>query len=231
MKTRIGEKELVTLDRTLLATALEALSKIDEIPTAESLAMLEFVHEAQNFRLLAVGSSPRYGAFIQSISEFVGNLKPLGQSRTLEAAIADSYQTRIAAYIGEILAMHLFHSRQMGASLQRKDILKNLTYFSRFALAVPDYNVSLHTLLKHNFEKGYPGCTVQDLKRTTLERRQFGADYFYDIQLTDRMLSLDKGWTGLKADGLRADFARANVNLSLVDAQIVSIKVYFINLN
>ena len=40
--------------------------------------------------------------------------------------------------------MHLFHSRQTGNKISAKDILPNLSYFTRFAVAVPNYNSSLH---------------------------------------------------------------------------------------
>jgi len=36
------------------------------------------------------------------------------------------------------------------------------------------------------------------------------------------MLSLTEAWMGRNDNGLRAELANANVNLSLVDAQIVS---------
>lgn len=121
--------------------------------------------------------------------------------------------------------MHLFHSRQMGASVNLKPLIENLAYYKRFASAVPEYNQPLHSLLKKNFEARYPGCTVRDLKRTTLESRQFGTGYFYDMTLADRMFSRDQGWSGLKGDGLRGDVRKANINLSLVDAQIVSLGI------
>ncbi|KAG4434290.1 hypothetical protein IFR05_010234 [Cadophora sp. M221] len=221
MKAQSGTKELVTLDKPLLVTALDALSNINELPKPASLAMLEFVALAQNFWPWTVCNSPQYKGFIDSMQDFVGKLKPLGQSKdSLDALVEDCYQTRISAYIAEILAMHLFHSRQMGASVPLKPLIENLTYFKRFASAVPDYNQPLHSLLKKNFEARYPGCTVGDLKRTALQCRQLGPEYFYDTSLADRMLSLDQGWNGIKGNGLRGDVWRANVNLSLVDAQI-----------
>ncbi|XMA09239.1 hypothetical protein WAI453_002030 [Rhynchosporium graminicola] len=221
MKVKSGTKELVTLDQPLLATALIALCGIQDLPKPTSLAMLEFVAMAQNFWPWTVCNSPNYNTFIDSMQDFVGKLKPLGQSKdSLDALIEDCYQTRISAYIAEILAMHLFHSRQMGASVPLKPLIENLSYFKRFATKVPEYNQPLHSLLKKNFEARYPGCTIGDLKRSPLELRQLGTEYFYDTSLADRMLSLDRGWNGVKGGGLRGDVWRANVNLSLVDAQI-----------
>jgi hypothetical protein len=39
------------------------------------------------------------------------------------------------------------------------------------------------------------------------------------------MLSSDQAWTGRKNDGLAEELTKANVNLSLVDAQVVSVQV------
>jgi nuclear pore complex protein Nup188 len=221
-RSKISGRDLATLDKPLLATALETLSKIDQIPRSEALAILEFVALAQNFWPWTVCDSPKYSGFISNISEFVGNLRPIQPSPNLEATIDACYQSRIAGYIAEVLAMHLFHTRQKGYHSTAKDLVPNLSYFTRFAVAVPSYNTSLHTMLKRNFEDKYPGCSLGDLKRNTLEDHQFGREYFYDLSLADKMLCLHQAWTGRKDDGLRNEFARANVNLSLVDAQIVS---------
>lgn len=229
MKVKSGAKDLVALDKPLLSTALDALSNINELPKPASLAMLEFVALAQNYWPWTVYNSPQYKDFIDSMQDFVGRLKPLGQSKdSIDGLIEDCYQTRISAYVAEILAMHLFHSRQTGTPVQLKPLITNLSYFKRFAAAVPDYKQSLHSHLKRNFEAKYPGSTIGDLKRTPLGRRQLGTEYFYDTLLADLMLSVDQGWFGTKANGLRDDVHRANVNLSLVDAQIVRVSVVFV---
>ncbi|KAI9046659.1 hypothetical protein LZ554_009400 [Drepanopeziza brunnea f. sp. 'monogermtubi'] len=218
VQSKIGEKELGAPEKSLLTTALASLIKIGELSTAEKLAMLEFVVEAQDLRAWTVFNSPLYAKFIQSILNFVGDLKPLHQDRRIDSLIGDCNQTRIAAYIAEILSMHVFYSKQAGFVLSINDLLKNLSYFSRFAVAVPAYNSALHGCLKSNFENRYPGCTVLDLKRTTLQPRELGSGWFYDMSLADRMFSHDSGWN--REDGLRVEFERANINLSLVEAQI-----------
>jgi nuclear pore complex protein Nup188 len=67
----------------------------------------------------------------------------------------------------------------------------------------------------------YSGCSLQDFKRTRLEVREFGREYFYDIKFADKMLNSDQAWIGRKNDGLAEELAKANINLSLVDAQVV----------
>jgi nuclear pore complex protein Nup188 len=222
LTAKASGKELASLDQPLLTTALEALTGIDELPKSEALPMLKFVALAQNFWPWTVCKSPKYEDFIKAISNFVGHFKPIQQSTKVEGAIDACYQTRIGAYVAEILAMHLFHGRQTGLPSSVHDLIPNLSYFTRFAVGVPSYNNSLHALLKQNFEARYPGCTLRDLKRTTLEQHLYGKEYFYDLKLADKMLSLTEAWMGRNDNGLRAELANANVNLSLVDAQIVS---------
>jgi nuclear pore complex protein Nup188 len=106
--------------------------------------MLNFVALAQNFWPWVTYNSAKHATFIKSISEHVGTLKPIQQSLKLGDSIDACYQTKIAAYIAEILAMHLFHSRQTGNTISAKDLLPNLSYFTRWAVAVPSYNSSLH---------------------------------------------------------------------------------------
>jgi len=216
-------KNLALIDKPLLTTALEALSGIDELTKVEALPMLQFVTLAQNFWPWTVCNSPKYGDFIQAISNHVGHFKPIQQSTNLDVVIDACYQTRIGAFVAEILAMHLFHARQTGNPSSVPNMLPNLSYFTRFAVTVPNYNNSLHALLKQNFELRYPGCTLRDLKRTTLDEHQYGKEYFYNLQFADKMLSTTEAWAGRSDNGLRVELANANVNLSLVDAQIVSL--------
>ena len=106
--------------------------------------MLDFVALAQNFWPWATYNSTKHATFIKAISDYVGTLKPIQPSSKLDDSIDACHQTKIAAYIAEILAMHLFHSRQTGNNISPKDLLPNLSYFTRWAVAVPHYNSSLH---------------------------------------------------------------------------------------
>ncbi|KAG9228800.1 nucleoporin-like protein [Amylocarpus encephaloides] len=207
------------LDKPLLTVALERLLDISGLPKTEALAMLEFVALSQNFWPWSVYNSAKHADFITSIAEYAGNLQPLQHTTKVEETLDSCYQIRIAAYIAEILAMHMFHSRQTRTSSLIPDLIANLSYYTRFAVVVPGFNSSLHAQLKRNFDARY-SCSLLDLKRTTLEERQLGRNYFYNLPLANKMLRHDEGWTGRKHSGLRAEVEIANVNLSLVDAQI-----------
>jgi nuclear pore complex protein Nup188 len=63
---------------------------------------------------------------------------------------------------------------------------------------------------------------LDDFKKTTLMRRDLGSRYYYALDYADAMLSFDGGWIGpSQKNGFRHEMETANLNLSLVDAQIV----------
>lgn len=223
LQTSTTGTDLAALEKPLLAIVLELLTRAVAPPQSQTLAMLEFIALAQNYWPWTVYGSEKYGDFIKSITAFAGALKPLQPTLRKENALEPCQQTRIAAYIAEIMAMYLFHNRQTGTSVDVKSFISDMTYFTRFAVAVPNYNSSLHGNLKHNFEARYGGCKLQNFQRTNLKSRQLGREYFYDLSLAEKMLSLDEGWNGRSDNGFRNEVTLANINLSLVDAQIVSI--------
>ena len=92
-----------------------------------------------------------------------------------------------------------------------------LVFFVHFGATI---NVKIIGNLKRNFEARYSGCSVLDFERTSLEQRPLGCEYFYNIPVMDKSLQHDVAWR--RKGGFGAEVATANVNLSLVDAQIVS---------
>jgi nuclear pore complex protein Nup188 len=210
--------------RTLLKIALDALSNIQSLPLPRALAMLEFISLAQNYWPWAMSDILlKKSSFIKSISKFVDSLETVLATAIADRPVEVCYEIRMAAYIAEILAMYLYHSRQVGNSAPKAELLPQIVFYIRLGAAAPFYNSSLHGNLKRNFESKFSGCTLQNFKRTKLVTREFGREYFYDLQLASKMLYSDQAWAGRKNDGLAEELARANVNLSLVDAQVVRI--------
>jgi nuclear pore complex protein Nup188 len=103
-----------------------------------------------------------------------------------------------------------------------KNLVSDLDYYLRDGVEVGGYNKSLHNNFARNFSNKYSGCPVDYFKRTALEPRELGKSYYYDLQRADEMLRFDPGWKGRKDDGFKTEMERANTNLSLVDAQLVS---------
>lgn len=208
--------------KTLLKVALEGLLNIQSLPGPNALAMLEFVSLAQNFWPWVMSELQKQSEFIKSLSNHITKLEPISTSSVVRS-LESCYNSRVAAYVAEILAMYLYHSRQVGNTAVASDLIGKVAYYMKYATAPSSYNASLHSNLKRNFESKFGGCSLQDFKKTELESRNFGRDYLYDLQLADKMLHSDQAWKGRRNDGLAEELAIANVNLSLVDAQVVSL--------
>ena len=211
-----------TRSKPFLAMALDAMTDIQNMPPSCALAMLEFIVLAENHWPWAMSDLRNHSTFISSISIFVGSLKADKDVNSPRPSVGIPSKIRMASFTAEILAMYIHYGRQSGNGSFSKKLLPGLTYFFDKAVMVPGYNTSLHANLRRNFEDRFPGCTLSNFKHTKLRRRQFGPDYFYNMEIAGEMLRFDKSWNGRGDSGLAGEFERANVNLSLVESQIVS---------
>ena len=103
-----------------------------------------------------------------------------------------------------------------------KTMIPLVSWFSENAVQVEGYNASLHSNLRKNFEEKYPGCKLSDIKKTSLERPELGGSYFFDVELGSKLFGYHFGWTSGGKGGFAEEVRRANLNLSLVEAQVVS---------
>ncbi|KAK8101079.1 Nucleoporin [Apiospora kogelbergensis] len=205
---------------SVLTRALQRLSHISSISTSEALCVLDFVTSAQNYWPWTIFNLQNHGDFLTALRSYVRNLQPSNTTAKVNAMQACE-EARIAAYIAETFAMQLFHLRQMGqANNLAKDLAADLDYFLREGVLVSGYNGALHANFSRNFNKQYPVCILDNFKRTLLEPRSLGTEYYYALTYADKMLQFDAGWIGPRNNGFKSEMERANINLSLVDAQI-----------
>ncbi|KAF2838335.1 hypothetical protein M501DRAFT_956769 [Patellaria atrata CBS 101060] len=207
--------------KPVLKLALDELSEIASLDTDRTLAILDFVITAQNHWPWATNDLSSHPHVLKRLADFVASLpapdwKEVDFSRT----ITTCRQLKVASCISEILAMYLHSARRGGDVSMLKDLGSTVAYFKNNGVRVPDYNSSLHTQLKSNVEKKFNGCKISSFKRTLITRSKFGANFFYDLTFASTVLRFDQAWVGKKQDGFVNEFARANVNLSLVDAQV-----------
>jgi len=207
---------------SLLAVALDSVADVQALKPPKALALLEFVALAEDYWPWVMIDTHKHPKFLTGISDFVGGLESKLTPTTQDRSPSGCQQLRMASYIAEILAMYLHHSQQIGDSSFAKQLVSKISYFVNNAVKVPSYNASLHGNLRKNFEMRFPGCTLSSFKRTLLTRRQLGEDYFYDIKIAGKMLGFDPAWSGTRGQGFADEFARANLNLSVVEAQVVS---------
>ncbi|KAI2638291.1 nucleoporin subcomplex protein binding to Pom34-domain-containing protein [Xylaria nigripes] len=209
-----------TSPSSVLSSALSRLASLSKLDQSEALSILDFVTSAQNYWPWTIFALQKNTSFLAELRNFIRNLKP--SSVTMKSNVLQACnEARIAAYIGEIFAMQLFHLRQLGqASTLAKDLTQDLDYYLRDGVRVSGYNRGLHVNFSRNFNRQYPHCSLDNFKRTLLEPKPLGAGFYYAISIADKMLKFDSSWIGPKNAGFRSEMEMANKNLSLVDAQI-----------
>ncbi|KAL2271878.1 hypothetical protein VTJ83DRAFT_1249 [Remersonia thermophila] len=205
---------------SVLSTAIAKLRSIKAISSQESLAVLDFFTSAQNYWPWTIIAMQKDRGFLDDLRSYVRELKVPAVVAKADPAEA-CYQARVAAYIAETFAMQLYHLRQMRREQPfAEQVVNDLDYFLRAGVAVADYNSSLHANFARNFAKRYPGCSVDDFKRTLLAPRDLGPQYYYALDIAEAMLGHDAGWAGSKHNGFRREMETANLNLSLVEAEV-----------
>ena len=207
--------------KPLLDIALDSLSKVRTLKPRRVLALLDFVALAEEHWPWVMLDTHKHLEFLTDISKIMGDLAARITPSSQERSVNDSQHLRMASYIADILAMYLHHSKNAVDTSFATSLVPNVSYFIEQAVKVPSYNASLHGNLRQNFEKKFPGCSPSTFKRTLLTRRELGDDYYYDIAIAEKMLGFDPAWLGPRGQGFASELARANINLSVVESQVV----------
>lgn len=200
-----------------LQMALDRLAHIEQEAPQMALALLDFVSNAQENWPWVTPHLKDHPHFLKSIVTFVSKLKIPSLPVTEQI-----FATRIAAVVADICAVYLHAAKEMRDWSFVKTLIPLVQWYAKDAVDVAAYNSSLHSNLKKNFEMRYEGCSINNFKRTSLTNRMLGRDYCYDLDLGEKLLSYDFAWAGARNRGFAEEFERANVNLSLVEAQVVS---------
>ena len=208
----------------ILSIALDGLSSIDKLEPQKALGMLEFVAVSADYWPWVFTTMDQHPRFLRAISEYAAQVKFVNNSaRDISSKSLNDYDTtQMASYVAKILAMYTHYTQQMNNQKFSRSLIPHLNYLIKNAISPPNYNNSLHGNLVVNFGQKFPGCSLTDFKRTELRRAVLGESFFYDIELANKVLSYDPAWSGRKGQGFAEEFRRANVNLSVVEAQVVS---------
>lgn len=208
---------------SILKTALTRLRSIRSLPTSETLAILDLLTSAHNYWQWTVFASQEDNSCLNELRAYVRELKSISVTAKVNIGKACD-QARIAAYIAEAFAMHLYHLRKTGREKEfARELAADLDYYLREGVTVSGYNSSLHANFARNFAKQYPGFKLESFQRTLMFPRELGNQYYYALDLADKILMFDPGWAGPRErNGFRDEMETANLNLSLVDAQVVS---------
>ncbi|MCJ1398126.1 hypothetical protein MMC11_001323 [Xylographa trunciseda] len=206
--------------RPMLRIAIERFSDFDSLVSEEAVSILDFLAQAADFWPWVVGEILKDNNLIRVFTEFLGNLRPFFARGGQQVLEAHPNKLQIASQIATICAMGVHHSSETGDTTFINKLRPNLTYLMDHGVAVPAYNFSLHSNLRRNFESKFNGCHLMNFKRTALSRTSFGKEFYYDVVTAEKVLAYDSSWTGRGDGGFREEFERANVNLSVVEAQV-----------
>lgn len=212
-----GDKAPRMRNTPFLKTALDSLTNIDHLDPMVSLSLLEFISCAQEHWPWATPQLGSHSNFFSSIVNYVSHLKIASEPVTTQISLI-----QIAAITANLCAIYLHSAKEARDKTFVKMLVPLVFWYAEHAVDVSGYNASLHANLKKNFEMKYAGCHLQQLKRTVLEIRPLGKGYYYDLYLANKLLSYDFSWKGKKDQGFASEFERANLNLSVVEAQVVS---------
>ncbi|RCI15993.1 hypothetical protein L249_2998 [Ophiocordyceps polyrhachis-furcata BCC 54312] len=222
MKDR-GKGEELAADSVFVG-ALAKLERLKDAESVEALAVLDFVASAQNYWPGTIFTLLKDTSYIEGLLAYVRELKP-SQWTVKSDVTRTGLDARKAAYVAETLAMQLYHARHQGtAKTLAQSLVTDMDYYLRDGVEAAGYNKSLHNNFAKNFSSKYFGCSLELFKRTSLVARGLGENYYYDLDRADDMLRFDPGWLGRRGDGFKNEMELANANLSLVDAQIVSLQ-------
>lgn len=210
---------------SVFANALTKLKRLNALDRADALAVLEFVSSAQNFWPWTVFTLQKDTSYLGGLRAFVHELKPSQLTAKVDVVRA-AEEARLAAYVAQIFAMQLYHSRHLrSAESLAKELASDLDYYLRDGVEVAGYNNSLHVNFERNFPAKYFGISPDVFKRTPLEPRELGKNFYYNLDYAHKMLQHDQGWLGRKDNGFKAEMELASANLSLVSAQVVSARL------
>ena len=205
----------------MLTIAMDGLTHIDRVDPMVAIAMLEFIALAADYWPWVLTKIEEHPNFLSSMTEFVIDLEPPPDVRSSQAS---TYHVKLqmVSFVLEILSMYINFTQQSGNLILAKKLLPSLTFYTWYAAAVSGYNASLHGNLRRNFESKFVGCTLTKFKRSRVKRSFLGESFYYDLEMADKMLAFDPAWIGNRGQGFAGEISRANLNLSLVEAQAVS---------
>ena len=204
---------------SILNAALDGLCNIKKVESRKALSMLEFVALAADFWPWVLTTIAEHTHFMKAIAEFgahIGSMTATSRSKAYKAS-SDYNSLQELSFVADVLTMYCNYKQQMNDQKFHKWIVPHLTYLIKNAISLPSYSASLHANLNRNFKSRFLGCSLEDFKRTSLNRTQLGDSFFYDLELAHKMLAYDPAWVGFAEE-----VSRANVDLSVVEAQVVS---------
>ncbi|RMZ77982.1 hypothetical protein DV738_g4135, partial [Chaetothyriales sp. CBS 135597] len=213
--------KLQTQGRPYLQRALSVLSKPSEVQPEELASLLGFLLEAQRNWPSVSDSIGTESSVIPALIEWICK-RDLKSKPDIEVAL----HNQVAALVTELAVLHFHHLIKLRNEKAFTVFVPLLNWLAENGVAVSAYNSSLHANLAKNFSRKYPHLEISHLRSSGLVRHPYGADFFYDLELADKLVGDNPFWKsqGSGAQSFRAEFERANINLSVVDSELLLLR-------
>jgi nuclear pore complex protein Nup188 len=224
IRGKSGEPERLK-GKTMLTYALDQLSNIANLAPERALGMLKFLALAQQTLVWSTQQLRNHPEFLRRTVSWLDDLKGVfkepATSSNAQVRRAEEYE--MAAYLCDVLAINVHASLETGNKTILRYLVPRLTFLRDYGVAVDGYNRSLHKNLADNISRRFPNCNIDSFERSTVDPVNYGSDYFYNREFAASVLAFDPSWSGGSGSGsggFANEFARANINMSLVHAQM-----------
>ena len=222
---KTDEKKSLSSQRieSFLEIALDKLSQAENLEWRAVVVTLEFVINAANYLPWVLTPLEEHPRFLLALVEFLALLSPKVKTTNDEprTLLPDFVKTQIISFIMDIFAMFIHNNPTAVNQSHIKKIRSHISFLAERVVSPPSYNASLHSNLRRNFESRYPTCELVQFKRTHLTKPRLGTSFYYDLEIANKMLMFDSAWAGKRGRGFADEVARANINLSVVESQVV----------
>lgn len=211
--------------RSMLTYALDELSELAAMNPRRVTAMLRFVAVAQKVWVWATVTVRSHETLLKNSLAWLDVLQAPPRSANSAEALISANEHQMAAYLCDILAVNLYAGLETGDKTVLKLVAPKLGFLKEHAVAVNAYNRSLHQRLAENLARKFPQCGLGDFKRSAANAAPYGEAFCYDTELAGVVLGGHEqlAWYGdedLRIQAYKSEVERANINLSLVDAQV-----------
>nr|POF08138.1 nucleoporin [Quercus suber] len=210
---------------SILAYALDELSRIADLPPDCAKAMLNFVARAQDVWIWASSEVRAHAEFFNAALAWLDNVLPAAGGAGAAEELMLANEIKMTAALCDILAVNIHTGLEVGDKSVVQKLKGHLGFLQGHAVKIDAYRRSLHLNLTENMRRKYPHCELADFKRTQSNPAPYGDSFYYDLELAETVLKHDQAWMGAvvngrtRGDGFYQEIIRANKNLSLVDAQ------------
>ena len=195
---------------SVFTTATQLLMDINNLSPDVAAAILSAVVTAlQNWSWAQSQmdlSSDFYNVIFKHVAQMTTPLTPT----TIEP-----HNLEIAAHTCHIAVIYLHKARALKDNGKVKMLIPLITWLDKCAVEFNAFNRSLHANLERNVVSKYSPWTLSELKHTSISDRVFGENFVYDIDLARLAMGVRS-----REDPFLAELIRANVNLSVVQAQL-----------